>query len=88
MYETQSTRSAAVANADSTRDAASLTDEEISELTELLANTANANANDLLAFSGVRSIAGLMTRIVLAEPSERALLLKAVRRTIAVNRDR
>jgi hypothetical protein len=55
---------------------------EIEELGRLLRNPANRSAHDLLAFSGVRTAAGLMARLVIAEPHERNVLLTAIRRAL------
>jgi hypothetical protein len=59
-----------------------LSAEELGELVEILADDTNPRGLDLLALGGVRSLAGLMTRLAAAEPRERDLLLTAIRRLL------
>ena len=63
-----------------------LTEAEILELAHLLSDTTDASGNDLLAFSGARSVAGLVTRVVLADPKQQRVLLTAIRRALASRR--
>ena len=60
-----------------------LTQRELELLVRLLADRDNRSVCDLLTFSGARTAAGLMTRIVVADAAERKILITAVRRAIA-----
>lgn len=89
MYEKPLRNRSAVsgrADARPVHDTLPLTDTEIEELTALLRDSSNPAGDDLLTFSGARSAAGLITRIVFAEPAERATLVTAVRRVLAASR--
>ena len=89
MYEKQSmSRGAVSGRGDHTAppETLPLTEAEILELADLLSDSSNTSGNDLLAFSGARSVAGLVTRIVMADPPQRRVLLVAIRRTLATRR--
>ncbi|HUP44371.1 MAG TPA: hypothetical protein VM779_02555 [Thermoanaerobaculia bacterium] len=60
-----------------------LTDLELEQLGRLLRNPATPTVHDLLAYGGVRTVSGLMARLVVAEPYERVILLTAIRRALA-----
>ena len=90
MYEKPSmTRDGASVRGETSvrHEAVALTEAEICELADLLSDASNSTGNDLLAFSGARSVAGLVTRVVLADPKQRGVLLIAIRRALATRRD-
>ncbi|HEU4522494.1 MAG TPA: hypothetical protein VFT12_10850 [Thermoanaerobaculia bacterium] len=60
-----------------------LSDDEMEKLSRLVREAANPSARDLLAFTGVRTTAGLIARLISADPSERSVLLTAIRRAIS-----
>ena len=60
-----------------------LSNEELEELVQLLANRFNQASHDLLAFSGATSVAGIVTKLMVSDPPERRVLLIAIRRALA-----
>ena len=59
-----------------------LSPEELAQLVEILSNATSQNGHDLLAFAGVRTLPGLMTRLAAAEERDRDVLLTAIRRVL------
>lgn len=64
-----------------------LSNEELEKLVHLLADRSNRSGRDLLAFSGARSVAGIVTKIMIADGPERRVLLVAIRRALEQARD-
>lgn len=60
-----------------------LSNDELEQLVKLLADRSNRAGRDVLAFSGASSVAGIVTKIMIADPPERSVLLIAIRRALA-----
>lgn len=90
MFEKRSTnRSAAAGRADNPmpQDPPPLSNEELEKLVQLLADRSNRAGGDLLAFSGARSVAGIVTKMMIVDGAERRVLLVAIRRALEQARD-
>lgn len=64
-----------------------LSNEELEKLVHLLADRSNRAGRDLLAFSGARSVAGIVTKMMIMDGPERRVLLLAIRRALEQARD-
>ena len=82
-------RSDAAAHAENlmTQDPPPLSTQELQELILLVGDRSKAAGRDVLAFTGARSGAGIVAKIMIADPPERRVLLIAVRRALQQARD-
>ena len=64
-----------------------LSTEELHQLILLVGDRSSATGRDVLAFTGARSGAGIVAKIMIAEPAERRVLLLAVRHALEQARD-
>jgi hypothetical protein len=59
-----------------------LSNEELEELILLVADRSSRAGRDVLAFTGARSGAGIVAKIMIADAAERRVLLIAIRRAL------
>ena len=66
----------------------SLTPPEIEKLVAACADPDNTSVRNLFAYSGARTVTGIIARMTLVSPEDRTVLIELIRRAIAEHDER